>query len=177
MFKANSVQYFDLGSSPTGNSLLALAVPHFFQSLGDAVLRVLPSLVMTDRNVVDVQMRGGFVHVQNSVKNVKVGIAIPETFHVLIQAVSHKLKILSAISRILTFSNLHNVLIEALAFVGGDADSIARFYTKKMLVIAAVNLAIVTLLFGIVTLGGFSKKLLVCFAYRLTHEGDVLRSS
>lgn len=46
-----------------------------------------------------------------------------------------------------------------------------------MLVIASLNLAVVTLLFGIITLGGFSKKLIVCFAYRLTHEGDVLRST
>lgn len=46
-----------------------------------------------------------------------------------------------------------------------------------MLVIAAVNLAVITLLLGVVTCSGFSKKLIVCFAYRLTHEGDVLRSA
>ena len=177
MFKADLIQHLDLGSSPTGDSLLAFTEAHFFQSLGDAVLRVLPSLVMTDRNVVDVKMRGGFVHVQNSVKNIEVWIAIPETFHVLFQAVSHKLKVLSAVTRILTLTDLHNILIKALAFVGGSADSVTGFHTKKVFVVAAVNLAVVTLLFCIVTLGGFSKKLIVCFAYRLTHEGDVLRSA
>ena len=40
-----------------------------------------------------------------------------------------------------------------------------------------MNLAIVTLLFGIVTLGGFLEKLIVCFAYRLAHEGDVIGSA
>ena len=114
---------------------------------------------------------------QDSVKNVEVRIAILETFHVLFQAISNELKVLSAVSRILTLSDLHNVLIKALAFVGGSADSVAGLHTKKVFVVAAMNLAIVTLLFGIVTLSRFSKKLIVCFAYRLTHEGDVLRSA
>ena len=54
MFKADFVQHLDLGGSPTGNSLLAFAVPHFFECLSDAVLNVLTSLIVTDRNVVDV---------------------------------------------------------------------------------------------------------------------------
>lgn len=114
---------------------------------------------------------------QNGIKNVKVRIAFLETFHVLFQAVSHKLKVLSAVSRIFHLADLNNVLIKALAFVGSSADSVARLDTKKMFVVAAVNLAIVTLLLGVVTLGRFSKKLIVCFTDRLTHEGDVLRSA
>ena len=161
MFKADSVQHFDLGSSPTGNSHFSLAVPHFFQSLCDTVLNVLSSLVVTDRNVVDVQVRCCLVHVQDSVKNVKVRIAFLETFHVLFQAVSHKLKVLSAVTRILTLSDLNNVLIKALAFVGGSADSVAGLDTKKVFVVAALNIAVVTLLLGVVTCSGFSKKLLV----------------
>ena len=175
MFKADFIQHLDLGSSPAGNSLLAFAVPHFFQSLGDTILNVLTTLVMPDRNVVDVQVRCCFVHVQDSVENVEVGIAFLKSLHILFQAIGNKLKILSAVSRILTLSDLHNVLIKALTFVGGSADSVAGLHTKKVFVVAAVNLAIVTLLFGIVTLGGFSKKLLVGFTNWLTHEGDVLR--
>ena len=114
---------------------------------------------------------------QDGIENVEVRIAILETFHVLFQAVSHKLKVLCAVSRILTFSDLHNILIKALALVGGSTDSVAGLHPKKVFVVAAVNLAVVTLLFGIVTLGGFSKKLIVCFTDRLTHEGDVLRSA
>ena len=57
MFKADFVQHLDLGNSPTGNCLLAFTEAHFFQSLGDAILRVLPSLVVTDWNVVDVQVQ------------------------------------------------------------------------------------------------------------------------
>lgn len=177
MFKADFVQHLDLGSSPTGNSLLALTVPHFFQSLGDTVLRVLSTLVVPDGNVVDVQVGSCLVHVQDGVKNVKVRIASLETLHVLFQAVSHKLKVLCAVTRIFHFADLNNVLIKALTFVGSGADSVAGFYTKEMLVIAAVNLAIVTLLFGIVTLGGVSKKLVVCFCYRLTHKSDIIWSA
>ena len=81
MFKADFIQHLDLGSSPTCNSLLTLTEAHFFQSLSDTVLNVLPSLIVTDRNVVDVQVWRGFVHVQDSVKNVKVGVAILETFY------------------------------------------------------------------------------------------------
>ena len=123
------------------------------------------------------QVRSRLVHMQDSVKNVKVRVAILETFYVLFQAVSHKLKVLCAIAGILTLSNLHNVLIKALTFVGGSADSVAGFYSKEMLVIAAVNLAVITLLLCIVTLGGFLEKQIVCFAYRLAHESDILRSA
>ena len=125
----------------------------------------------------NVQVWSCLVHVQDGIKNIEVRVAILETFHVLFQAISHKLKVLSAVSRIFHLANLHNVLIKALTFVGGSADSVAGFYPKEILVIASLNLAVVTLLFGIITLGGFSKKLIVCFAYRLTHEGDVLRST
>lgn len=177
MFKADFIQHLNFDSSPTGNSLLACAVPHLFESLGDTVLNVLPSLVMPDRNVVDVQMWRGFVHVQDSVKNVEVGIAILETFHVLFQAICNELKVLGAITRIFLFADLHHVLIEAFTLVGCGADCITRFDTKEVFVVAAVNLAIVTLLFCVITLGGFLEKLVVCFAYRLTHEGDVLRSA
>jgi len=177
VFKAVLIQHFDLGSSPTGNSLLPFTEAHFFQSLGDTVLCVLPTLVMPNRNVVNVQVWSCLVHVQDGIKNIEVRVAILETFHVLFQAISHKLKVLSAVSRIFHLANLHNVLIKALTFVGGSADSVAGFYPKEILVIASLNLAVVTLLFGIITLGGFSKKLIVCFAYRLTHEGDVLRST
>ena len=160
-----------------GNSLLAFTVAHLFESLFDTVLNVLTTLVVTDRNVVDVQVGSRLVHVQDSIKNVVVRIAILESFHVLFQAVSHKLKVLSAVTRIFNLADLNNVLIKALTFVGGSADSVAGLHTKKVFVVAAVNLAVITLLFGIVTFGGFSKKLIVCFAYRLTHEGDVLRSA
>ena len=177
MFKTYLVQHFHLSSSPTGNSLLALAEAHFFQSLGDTVLNVLPSLVVTDRNVVDVQVGSCFVHVQDSVKNVKVWVAILETFHVLFQAVSHKLKVLSAVSRIFHLADLHNVLIKALTFVGSSADSIAGLHAKKVFIVAAVDHTIISFLPSIISFSGFSKKLIVCFAYRLTHEGDVLRSA
>lgn len=100
-----------------------------------------------------------------------------KSFHVLFQAIGNELKILSAVPRIFLLADLNNVLIKALAFVGCGADSVAGGYTEKMLIVAAVNLAVITLLFGVITLGGFSKKLIVCFAYRLTHEGDVLRSA
>ena len=114
---------------------------------------------------------------QDGIENIEVRIAILETFHVLFQAVSHKLKVLCAVTRIFYLADLHNVLIKALTFVGGSADSIAGFYPKEMLVIASLNLAVVTLLLCVITLGGFSKKLIVCFTDRLTHEGDVLRSA
>ena len=118
-----------------------------------------------------------FVHVQDSVKNIEVRVAILETFHVLFQAVGNELKILSAVTRIFLLADLNNVLIKALALIGSGADCVARFHTKEMLIITAVNLAVITLLFGIVTLGGFLEKLIVCFAYRLAHEGDIIRSA
>ena len=68
----------------------------------DTVLNVLPSLIVTDRNVVDVHVRCCFVHVQDSVENVEVGIAFLKSLHILFQAIGNKLKILSAVSRILT---------------------------------------------------------------------------
>ena len=113
---------------------------------------------------------------QDSVKNVKVWVAILETFHVLFQAVSHKLKVLSAVSRIFHLADLHNVLIKALTFVG-SADSIAGLHAKKVFIVAAVDHTIISFLPSIISFSGFSKKLIVCFAYRLTHEGDVLRSA
>ena len=153
MFKADFIQHLDLGSSPTGNCLFTLAIPHFFESLSDTVLRVLPSLVVTDRNVVNVQMGRYLVHVQDSVKNVKVRVTTLETFHILFQAVGNELKILGVVPRIFFFADLNYVLIKALSFVGGSSDSIARFYSKKMLIVAAVNLAVITFMFSIITLG------------------------
>ena len=117
------------------------------------------------------------VHVQDGIKNIEVRVAILETFHVLFQAISHKLKVLSAVSRIFHLANLHNVLIKALTFVGGSADSVAGLHTKKVFVVAAVYHTIIPFLPSIISLSGFSKKLLVCFTDRLTHKGDVLRSA
>lgn len=90
------------------------------------------------------------------------------------QAISYKLKVLSAETRIFLFADLHHVLIEALTLVGCGADGIARLDTKEMFAVTAVNLAVVTFLFGIVTLCGFLEKLIVCFAYRLAHGGDII---
>ena len=122
MFKADFIQHLNLGSSPMGNCLFTLAIPHFFESLSDTVLRVLPSLVVANRNVVNVQMGSRLVHVQDSVKNVKVGITTLETFHILFQAVGNELKILGAVPRIFFFADLNYVLIKALSFVGGSYD-------------------------------------------------------
>lgn len=114
---------------------------------------------------------------QDSIKNVKVRVAFLKSFHVLFKAIGNELKILSAVPRIFLLADLNNVLIKALAFVGCGADSVAGGYTEKMLVVAAVNFAVITLLFRIVTLGGFLEKLIVCFAYRLTHESDIIGSA
>ena len=114
---------------------------------------------------------------QDSVKNIEIRIAILKTFHVLFQAVSNKLKVLCAVTRIFHLSDLHNVLIKALAFVGGSADGVAGLHTKKVFVVAAMYHTIISFLPSIISLGGFSKKLLICFTDRLTHESDVLRSA
>ena len=98
---------------------------------------------------------------QDSVKNVKIGIAILETFHVLFQAVSHKLKVLSAVTRIFHLADLNNVLIKALTFVGSGADSVAGLHTKKVFVVASVYHTIISFLPSIISLSGFSKKLIV----------------
>ena len=120
---------------------------------------------MPDRNVVDVQVRRGFVHVQDGVKNVEVWVASLETFHVLFQTFRNELKVLSAVARIFLLADLHHVLIEALTFVGCGADCVTGLDTKEVLVIAVMNLAIVTFLFRIVSLGGFLEKQIVCFTY------------
>lgn len=57
------------------------------------------------------------------------------------------------------------------------ADSVAGLHTKKVFVVAAVYHTIIPFLPSIISLSGFSKKLLVCFTDRLTHKGDVLRSA
>ena len=111
---------------------------------------------------------------QDSVKNVEVRVAILKTFHVLFQAVSHELKVLSTVTRIFLFADLNHVLIETLTLVGCGADCITRLDTKEVFVVAAVNLAIITLLFCVITLGGFLEKQIVCFGYRLAHESDIV---
>lgn len=127
------------------------------------ILNVLTSLVMPDRNVVKVQMGSRLVHVQDSVKNVKIWVAILETLHVLFQAISHKLFIFRSDARILTLSDLHHHFVKTLLVESIDLDRVAGLTAEKVFIVVT-DLAIISFLTGIISLGRFLEKLVVCFA-------------
>jgi hypothetical protein len=113
---------------------------------------------------------------QDGVKNVEVGIAFLESFHVLFQAIRNELFVLCSNARILTLADLHHHFIKALLVESIYLDRVAGLAAEKVFIVVT-DLAIISFLPGIITHGGFLEKLIVCFGYRLAHESDIVGSA
>ena len=153
MCKAYLIQHFNFRCSPPCNSTFTLTESHFFESLGNAILRILSTSVMPDRNIVNMQMRCGFVHVQDGIEYHKVWITFLIPCHVLFQAISHKLSIFCIHSGIFFSADLHDIFIEAFAFVGSCYNGISGFPMEQRFIVTAMDFSVVSFLSGVVSSG------------------------
>ena len=68
------------------------------------------------------------------------------TAHVLFQAISHKLSIFCIHSRIFFSADLHDIFIEAFAFVGSCYNGISGFPMEQRFIVTAMDFSVVSFL-------------------------------
>ena len=111
---------------------------------------------------------------QYGVKDVEVRIAFPETLHVLGQANLCHCRVLCPDPGVVHGSDLHHVLVKALALVRSGDNRIADRMLERMLEVVP-DLPVLPLLLGIVALHGSGEALVVGFRDRLADKRDVVR--
>ena len=162
---------------PFCDSVLSAAITHFFQSLRNAVLRVNATLVMSHRNIVDVQVRRFLVKMYDRIENVKVGIPFGKSTHILAKAGGCFFSRFCAYARIFHSSELDKVFIKTLAFVGRSQLCFRNRLSELIFKIAVFDLSVTPLLLCIIEFDSFGEQLLIRRSDRLTDEHDVILRS
>ena len=129
---------------------------------------------MTDRYVVDVQVRSCLVHVQNNIENKEIWVAFRKALHVFGKAFSGSFCVCGAYSSIVHIAYLHNIFVKALTIIGGGNNATAWSVRENVAEISVLYAAVGAFLLCIITLYRLRKAFIISFCYGYLYESNVL---
>ena len=176
VFSTNIAENSPLLESPAVDRSCIMTEVHFLKSFRHSIPGIKTSVIVTNRNVVDMQVRRCFIEVHHRIEHIEIRISFLETLHVFFQASDSNFRIGSADTCIVLRADLHQVFIEALLLVRSGDNALARLTVEQVQEVV-VDHAILSFLMSVVSLYSFIEKLVVSITQILLNEHDVIRSS
>ena len=123
------------------------------------------------------QMRRCLVHMKNRTEHLEIRISLFKAVHILSQHSLCSFRIDSANARVLHISDLHNVLVKALALIR-RCDHIRRISPAElMLIVVYCNFAIIPLLLCVILVDSTVEQLFVHLLLGYVHENNIVLCS
>lgn len=169
----NIPQHFPLPEPPAIVGVSVIPEPHFVKRLVLCVADFKTPAVMSERDIVYVQMGRCFIEVHHRIEHIEVRIFRLKSLHIFTQAFSSFFSIGSSDSRIIFRANVDEMFIETFLLVR-SLDHALAWRTVEQVFKVVTDLAVTSFLTGVVSFYRFVKKLVVGFAQVLLNEHDVI---
>ncbi len=173
---ANIPQHFPLPEPPAVVGVSVISEAHLVKRLVLCVANFNPSAVMSEWDIVDVQMGSCFIEVHDRIEHIEVRISRLKTLHIFTQTLRRYLRIGSADSRIVFRSDIDEMFIETFLLVC-PLDHALAWRTVEQVFKVVIDLTVISFLPSVVSLYRFVKKLVVVLAQVLLNKDHIVRRS
>ena len=163
MCVANIPQHFPLPEPPAVVGVSIISEAHFVKCLVLGIADFKTPAVMSERDIVYVQMRCGFIEVHHRIEHIEVRISRLKALHIFTQTFSSFFSIGSADSRIIFRANIYEVFVETFLLVC-TLDHALAWRTVEQVFKVVNYLAVIPFLTSVVSLYRFIEKVVVSLA-------------